>query len=106
MTDPSGTASEPRVAIVTGSDSGIGRATAVALAQAGLDVGITWVQDHEEEQAASTAEEVRSHGRRAEVARLDAGHLESAAGVLDGRPATTQGDLEVWNSTWSSAQRR
>ena len=83
MTDPPGTASEPRVAIVTGSDSGIGRATAVALAQAGLDVGITRVQDHEEAQAASTAEEVRSHGRRAEVARLDAGHLDSAAGVLD-----------------------
>jgi NAD(P)-dependent dehydrogenase (short-subunit alcohol dehydrogenase family) len=31
-----------RVAIVTGSESGIGRATAVALAERGFDLGITW----------------------------------------------------------------
>lgn len=86
---------EPRTAIVTGSDSGIGRATAVALATAGMDVGITWVQDHEEEQAQATAEEVRSHGRRAEVARLDAGHLETAAGVIDDL-ADRLGGLDVY----------
>ena len=32
---------QPRHAIVTASDSGIGRATAVALAASGLDVGVT-----------------------------------------------------------------
>src|ERR671929_215357 len=31
------------VAVVTGSDSGIGRATAAALADAGFDVGVTWL---------------------------------------------------------------
>ncbi|MYV68621.1 SDR family oxidoreductase, partial [Streptomyces sp. SID2131] len=31
---------DPRTAIVTGSDSGIGRAVAVRLAEAGLDVGV------------------------------------------------------------------
>ena len=36
---------EPKRAIVTGSDSGIGRATAVALAAAGMDVGVTWHSD-------------------------------------------------------------
>ena len=56
-------------AIVTGSDSGIGRATALALAERGLDVGITWHTD--EDGAALTAERVRAHGARAEVARLD-----------------------------------
>ena len=35
------------VAIVTGSDSGIGKATAVALARAGHDVGITWHEDED-----------------------------------------------------------
>src|SRR4051812_47112008 len=51
------------VAIVTGSDSGIGKATAVQLAQNGFDVGITW---HEDEKGANeTADEVRKHGRRA-----------------------------------------
>ena len=38
----------PRRAIVTGSDSGIGRATAIALADAGPDVGITWHSDEED----------------------------------------------------------
>ena len=56
-------------AIVTASDSGIGKATAVALARRGHDVGITWHTD--EEGARGTAEEVRAHGVRAEVRRLD-----------------------------------
>ena len=60
---------DPRTAIVTGSDSGIGRATAVALARAGLDVGVTWHSD--EKGAAETARLVCAEGRRAEVTRLD-----------------------------------
>jgi NAD(P)-dependent dehydrogenase (short-subunit alcohol dehydrogenase family) len=56
-------------AIITGSDSGIGKATAVALARRGHDVGITYSRD--EDGANATAEEVRSHGRRAEVRHLD-----------------------------------
>src|SRR4051812_48744488 len=56
-------------AIVTGSDSGIGRATAVALAQHGFDVGITWHTD--EAGAQATARRVRSLDARAEVMRLD-----------------------------------
>src|SRR5215210_7966138 len=65
-----------RIAIVTGSDSGIGRATAVRLAQGGCDVGITWHRD--EEGAQGTAEEVRSHGRRAEIHELDTSSTASA----------------------------
>jgi NAD(P)-dependent dehydrogenase (short-subunit alcohol dehydrogenase family) len=56
-------------AIVTGSDSGIGRACAVALARRGHDVGITYSRD--EEGAHATAEEVGSHGRSAVVRQLD-----------------------------------
>ena len=70
-----------RVAIVTGSDSGIGKSTAVALAKAGCDVGITWHED--EPGALSTAEEVRAAGRRAEVRRLDLTQLPDAANVID-----------------------
>jgi NAD(P)-dependent dehydrogenase (short-subunit alcohol dehydrogenase family) len=55
--------------IVTGSDSGIGRATAVALARAGHPIGVTWHTD--EAGAAETAHAVAAAGARAEVARLD-----------------------------------
>ena len=71
----------PKAAIITGSDSGIGKATAVALARDGYDVGITW---HEDESGAQrTADEVRTHGRRAEVRRLDLAQLPGAADVID-----------------------
>jgi NAD(P)-dependent dehydrogenase (short-subunit alcohol dehydrogenase family) len=71
----------PQSAIVTGADSGIGRATAVALAQAGMDVGVTYHSD--QAGAEDTAAEVESHGRTAVVARLDTTDLEGSARVVD-----------------------
>ncbi|GAA2944271.1 SDR family oxidoreductase [Streptomyces enissocaesilis] len=69
------------VAVVTGADSGIGRATAVRLAAQGMDVGITFHNDREGAEA--TAEEVRGHGRRAAVAAMDLTRLPEAADVVD-----------------------
>jgi NAD(P)-dependent dehydrogenase (short-subunit alcohol dehydrogenase family) len=79
-------------AIVTGSDSGIGRATAVALAQAGYDVAITWRSD--ESGAQATARQVREAGRRAHVARLDLGDPAAAARVIE-QQADALGGLDV-----------
>jgi NAD(P)-dependent dehydrogenase (short-subunit alcohol dehydrogenase family) len=83
---------EPRCAIVTGSDSGIGRATAVALAAADCDVGITWHED--EEGAEATAAEVRALGRRAEVRRLDLTERASVR-VVVGELADALGGVAV-----------
>jgi NAD(P)-dependent dehydrogenase (short-subunit alcohol dehydrogenase family) len=80
------------VALITGSESGIGRATAVALAEQGFDVGITWYRDQSDGEA--TAEEVRSHGRRAEVRPIDLTDLPDAATVVDDI-AESLGGLDV-----------
>jgi NAD(P)-dependent dehydrogenase (short-subunit alcohol dehydrogenase family) len=55
--------------VVTGSDSGIGRATAVALAAAGYPVGVTWHTDQEGAQL--TAARVRDEGSRCAIRRVD-----------------------------------
>ena len=81
-----------RTAVVTGSDSGIGKATAVALAEAGYDVGVTWHTD--DAGAKGTAEEVAALGRRAEVRRLDLTALTAAADVVD-ELADALGGLDV-----------
>ncbi len=58
-----------RVALITGSDSGIGQATAIEFAKEGADVVVTYYSD--EKGARETAREVEAAGRRAIVRRLD-----------------------------------
>jgi NAD(P)-dependent dehydrogenase (short-subunit alcohol dehydrogenase family) len=74
-------AGRPRTAIVTGSDSGIGRAIASAFGGGGVDVGITWHADREG--AEETAKEVRELGARAEVRQLDLDDLPTATAAID-----------------------
>ena len=70
-----------KVAIVTGSDSGIGKATAIALAKAGYDVGVTFNRDGAG--AKETAAAIKEAGRRAEVRHLDLSRLPEAADTID-----------------------
>ncbi len=58
-----------KVAMVTGSDSGMGQAIAREFAREGADVAITWFED--EAGAQATAEAVRQLGRTAMVTQLD-----------------------------------
>ncbi|GGH95701.1 SDR family oxidoreductase [Arthrobacter liuii] len=95
---------KPTTAIVTASDSGIGKATAVALARAGMDVGVTWHSD--KEGAEGTAEEVRGLGRKAVVRQLDTTELGAAAAVIDDL-AEELGGLDVFvNNAGTGASTR
>jgi NAD(P)-dependent dehydrogenase (short-subunit alcohol dehydrogenase family) len=69
------------VAIVTGGNSGIGRASAVALARGGFDVGIVWHED--EERALGAVEECRDEGVRAEARHADLERVPGADAVVE-----------------------
>ncbi|WP_413722440.1 SDR family oxidoreductase [Sodalis sp. RH24] len=75
------TQSASNVAVVTASDSGIGKACAIALAKQGFDIGITWHSD--QRGAEDTAGEVLKLGRKAQVLQLDLTQLPAAAEVID-----------------------
>src|SRR5579884_4088946 len=80
------------VAVITGADSGIGRATAVALAARGMDIGFTWHSD--KEGAQGTAEEVRGRGRQVEAIQVNLQDSSAAAGLVD-TLAEALGGLDV-----------
>ena len=81
----------PRLAIVTGSDSGIGQATARLLAREGFDVGLTSHED--EEGVRRTAEEVEERGQRCFIEPFAAAAPDAGA-VVD-RLADQLGGLGV-----------
>ncbi len=58
-----------RVALITGADSGIGRAVAIAFAREGADVIVSYLE--EDEDAQETARLIQDAGRKAVVARGD-----------------------------------
>jgi NADP-dependent 3-hydroxy acid dehydrogenase YdfG len=53
-----------RVAVITGGDSGIGRAVAIAYAREGADILISYLNEQEDEDARETARHVEAAGRR------------------------------------------
>jgi glucose 1-dehydrogenase len=69
------------LAIVTGSDSGIGAATAIALAKEGADVIVTYF--HNRNGAEHTAQEAKAAGRRAAVFQLDQRDSANVAQLFD-----------------------
>ena len=70
----------PRLAVVTGADSGIGEAVAHLLATEGFDVGLT--SHHDREGADETARAVQERGQRSFVEPFDAAAPE-AGDVVD-----------------------
>jgi hypothetical protein len=82
-----------RYAIVTGASSGIGKATAIALAEKGFDVGLGY--NSNEEGARQAAAEVESHGVRARTFRMDLKDPVSAAKAVE-RAASELGGVDVF----------
>ena len=60
-----------KVALITGGDSGIGRAVAIAYAKEGADVAIMYLNEHDD--AKQTKQMVEEHGRRAVAIAGDIG---------------------------------
>jgi len=105
-----------KVALITGAASGIGRATAVALAAAGASVVVA---DLDDRRGRETKEEIRGTGGKAEFVRTDVTleddirrmiafaeekfgglHiLHNNAGINAGWPRYPGGDYGAWNRT-------
>jgi glucose 1-dehydrogenase len=71
---------DDRVALITGSDSGIGHATAVEFAREGADVVVNFLED--EQGANQTKQEVEAQGRRAIVVQADHGYEDQVERLL------------------------
>jgi NAD(P)-dependent dehydrogenase (short-subunit alcohol dehydrogenase family) len=76
-----------KVALVTGAQQGIGHAIAVALARAGADVGVNYLDDRVA--AERVADEIRGVGRRACLVPGDVGRASDAEAMV----ATVARDL-------------
>src|SRR3712207_6208654 len=70
-----------KAALITGGDSGIGRAVAVAFAKEGADVAISYLSEHED--ADHTARLVEAEGRRAIKLPGDISEEETARRIVD-----------------------
>lgn len=81
-------------ALVTGGDSGIGRAVAIAFAKEGADVAITYLSGQEDEDAAHTAKLIEESGHRCVTIRGDMAIEENCQRAVD-RTVSELGGLSV-----------
>src|SRR6185295_14428688 len=79
-------------AIVTGANSGIGRAIAIAIGHAGADVVVNYVS--REEEAAKVVEHIRGCGTRANAVRADVSS-EGEVQAMFARAAEAFGTVDI-----------
>ena len=80
-----------KIALITGGNRGLGRATALALAGVGTDVVLTYRSSADE--AAAVVDEITAQGRRAVALRLDTTDVALGGFVDAGRRALK----ETWD---------
>src|SRR4051794_19451089 len=83
---------EGKATVITGADSGIGRAVAIAFAREGADVLIAYLNEHDD--ANETAEWVRRAGRKAVVVPGDIGQEAHCAKLVE-RAVSEFGRLDI-----------
>src|SRR5687768_14867327 len=91
------------VAIVTGGNSGIGRATAVALAGAGFDVGITWHRD--DDRVETLRSEIEDAGRRFAAVHPDLHDLAGGPQAVSSLAEALGGLVVLVNSAGSGTPK-
>jgi NAD(P)-dependent dehydrogenase (short-subunit alcohol dehydrogenase family) len=70
-----------KVAIITGGDSGIGRAVAIQFAKEGADVTISYLNEHQD--AKETAEAIRKYGKEALLIAADVSDENNCKMIID-----------------------
>jgi NAD(P)-dependent dehydrogenase (short-subunit alcohol dehydrogenase family) len=78
--------------LVTGGDSGIGRAVAVAFAKEGADVAVAYLSEHTD--AKRTAELILAEGRRCELIAGDLADREHCVATVE-RAVSALGGLDI-----------
>jgi NAD(P)-dependent dehydrogenase (short-subunit alcohol dehydrogenase family) len=81
-----------KIALITGGDSGIGRAVAIAFAREGADVVVSYLEEHDD--AKCTAEVVQEAGQRALLVSGDVATAEHCSALVD-RTVERFGQLDV-----------
>ncbi len=83
---------EGRKAVITGGDSGIGRAVAIAFAREGADVLISYLEEHED--AKETQRLVEEAGRKAVLVAGDFQHAAHCRDLID-RAVSELGGIDI-----------